>query len=180
MAEAGWPLRTETFYYSHRKGGPQVLPVDVAAFVRSLLPRPADDDYRYLAEHSYEMGSGFKAAIGTPTMKFADDANRGKESVPGRPVLWRRIRVAVRSASSARMARPRPRATRPGAHHRPIRSTPSSSAPKPRRSSASSGGPDSRPGCCTLPIARVCAHPSASHATLGAWLCGVGRARCHS
>lgn len=63
MAEAGWPLRTETFYYSHRKGGPQVLPVDVAAFVRSLLPRPADDDYRYLAEHSYEMGPGFKAAI---------------------------------------------------------------------------------------------------------------------
>jgi hypothetical protein len=63
MAEAGWPLRTETFYYSHRKGGPQVLPVDVAAFLRSLLPRPADDDYRYLAEHSYEMGSGFKAAI---------------------------------------------------------------------------------------------------------------------
>jgi hypothetical protein len=63
MAEAGWPLRTETFYYSHRKGGPQVLPVDVPAFLRLLLPRPADDDYRYLAEHSYEMGPGFKAAI---------------------------------------------------------------------------------------------------------------------
>ena len=62
MAEAGWPLRTETFYYSHRKGGPQVLPVDVPAFLRSLLPTPADDDYRYLAEHSYEMGPGFKAA----------------------------------------------------------------------------------------------------------------------
>jgi len=27
----------------------------------------------------------------TPTMKFADDANRGKEGVPGRPVLWRRM-----------------------------------------------------------------------------------------
>ena len=27
----------------------------------------------------------------TPTMKLADDANRGKESVPGRPVLWRRM-----------------------------------------------------------------------------------------
>ena len=63
MAEAGWPLRTETFYYSHRKGGPQVLPVDVAAFVRSLLPEPVAEDYRYLAEHSYEMGAGFKAAI---------------------------------------------------------------------------------------------------------------------
>jgi hypothetical protein len=28
---------------------------------------------------------------GTPTMKFADDANRGKKSAPGRPVLWRRM-----------------------------------------------------------------------------------------
>jgi hypothetical protein len=28
---------------------------------------------------------------GTPTMKFADDANRGKESLPGRLVLWRRM-----------------------------------------------------------------------------------------
>src|SRR5262249_16416038 len=63
MAEAGWPLRTETFYYSHRKGGPQVLPVDVPAFLHSLLPRPANDDYPYRAEHSYEMGPGFKAAI---------------------------------------------------------------------------------------------------------------------
>jgi hypothetical protein len=71
MAEAGWPLRTETFYYSHRKGGPQVLPVDVPA-----------------------------------------------------------CRAALRPASSARRARPRPRATRPGAQHRPIRSTPSSSAPE--------------------------------------------------
>jgi hypothetical protein len=43
MAEAGWPLRTETFYYSHRKGGPQVLPVDVPAFVRSLLPKRAGE-----------------------------------------------------------------------------------------------------------------------------------------
>jgi hypothetical protein len=29
---------------------------------------------------------------GRPTMKFADDANRGKESLPGRPVLWRRMK----------------------------------------------------------------------------------------
>lgn len=63
MAEAGWPLRMETFYYSHRRGGPQVLPVDVAAVVRSLLPDASEDDYRYLAENSYEMGPGFKAAV---------------------------------------------------------------------------------------------------------------------
>ena len=28
MAEAGWPLRREVFYYSHRHGGPQLLPLD--------------------------------------------------------------------------------------------------------------------------------------------------------
>jgi len=78
---------------------------------------------------------------GTPTMKFADDANRGKESVPGRPVLWRRMQGALRPASSARRARPR-RGLRAWAPRRPIRSTPSSSAPKPRRSRPSSGGPD--------------------------------------
>lgn len=26
-------------------------------------------------------------------MKFADAANRGKKSIPGRPVLWRRMAV---------------------------------------------------------------------------------------
>ena len=93
MAEAGWPLRTETFYYSHRKGGPQVLPVDVPAFLRSLLPRPADDDYRYLAEHTYEMGSGFKAAIvqtdalkirALPAARSSTTASRSSRS-PVRP-----------------------------------------------------------------------------------------------
>ncbi len=63
MAEAGWPLRQETFYYSHRKGGRQVLPVDVPAFVRALLPEPTEGDYAYLSRSGYEMGAGFKAAI---------------------------------------------------------------------------------------------------------------------
>ncbi len=38
MAEAGWPLRRETFYYSHRKGGQQVVPLDLECYVRALLP----------------------------------------------------------------------------------------------------------------------------------------------
>jgi nicotinic acid phosphoribosyltransferase len=63
MAEAGWPLRDETFYYSHRKGGLQVLPVDVEPFVRALLPRAAPGDLECLARHEYEMGVGFKAAM---------------------------------------------------------------------------------------------------------------------
>lgn len=63
MAEAGWPLRRETFYYAHRKGGLQVVPLDVAAFVRGLLPTPRPEDYAYLAAHEYEMGAAFKAAV---------------------------------------------------------------------------------------------------------------------
>jgi nicotinate phosphoribosyltransferase len=63
MAEAGWPLRRETFYYSHRKGGQQVVPLDLESHVRALLPEPTESDYAYLARNSYEMGAGFKAAI---------------------------------------------------------------------------------------------------------------------
>ena len=38
MAEAGWPLRNETFYYSHRHGGPHLLPFDVKDEIHKLNP----------------------------------------------------------------------------------------------------------------------------------------------
>jgi nicotinate phosphoribosyltransferase len=63
MAEAGWPLREETFYASHRKGGLQVLPFDVEKLVREVLPAPEAGDWEFLAKHDYEMSAGFKAAI---------------------------------------------------------------------------------------------------------------------
>lgn len=63
MAEAGWPLRTETFYYTHRKGGAQVLPLDVKKFIFSLLPTVQDSHYAFLDRFEYEMGIGFKSAI---------------------------------------------------------------------------------------------------------------------
>jgi hypothetical protein len=78
-------------------------------------------------------------------MKFADERTAARRVSPGRLVLWRRMQGDGQPASSARTAKPRPRATRPGAQHPPIRSTPSSSAPQLRRSRPSSGGPDSRP-----------------------------------
>jgi nicotinate phosphoribosyltransferase len=37
--------------------------VAVASFVASILPEPAEEDYRFLAGHDYEIGPGFKAAI---------------------------------------------------------------------------------------------------------------------
>ncbi|RKH59066.1 nicotinate phosphoribosyltransferase [Corallococcus aberystwythensis] len=87
MAEAGWPLRKETFYYSHRKGGPQVMPLDLAAWVKSLLPEPQPDDYAFLARHDYEMGVGFKAAILRKERLSVRAIPRGALFLPREPIL---------------------------------------------------------------------------------------------
>ncbi|MEQ1501538.1 MAG: nicotinate phosphoribosyltransferase [Myxococcota bacterium] len=63
MAEAGFPLRRETFHYTHRKGGWQLVPLDVARFVREALPVPTDEDWAYLDRHGYLQGGGYRAAI---------------------------------------------------------------------------------------------------------------------
>lgn len=69
MAEVGWPLRTETFYYTHRRGGVQYLPVDVPSFIKSLLPElaaqrlPTAEDYEFLHANEYEVGAGYRAAM---------------------------------------------------------------------------------------------------------------------
>jgi len=69
MAEVGWPLRTETFYYTHRRGGAQYLPVDVPSFIHSLLPTfavdrlPSNKDYEFLHGNEYEVGPGYRAAM---------------------------------------------------------------------------------------------------------------------
>lgn len=70
MAEAGWPLRRETFYYSHRKGGLQVLPFDVEAELKKVLPAAEAGDWEYLAANEYEMGSGYRAALAHPDTKL--------------------------------------------------------------------------------------------------------------
>lgn len=66
MAQAGFPLRTETFYYTHRKGGPHWLPFDVEREVKRLLPDPdavSDDEERFLRGSGYHMGGAFWAAL---------------------------------------------------------------------------------------------------------------------
>lgn len=63
MQEAGFPLRKETFYYSHRKGGWQYNPLDIPAFIRSLLPGVRAEDYQYLDGHNYFLGGAFRDAI---------------------------------------------------------------------------------------------------------------------
>ncbi len=70
MAEAGWPLRGETFYSSHRKGGLQVLPFDVEAELKAIMPVAAAGDWAWLSSNDYEMGSGYKAAIAATALSI--------------------------------------------------------------------------------------------------------------
>lgn len=69
MAEAGWPLRTETFYYSHRKGGLQVVPFDVEAELEALLPTARPGEFEFLAAHDYELGAAVKVALASRELK---------------------------------------------------------------------------------------------------------------
>jgi nicotinic acid phosphoribosyltransferase len=87
MAEAGFALRTETFYYSHRKGGVQKVPFDGAAMVRALLPEATEDDYRYLQACEYEMGAAFKAAILRRDKLKIASVPKGAWVLPREPIL---------------------------------------------------------------------------------------------
>ncbi len=69
MAEAGWPLRNETFYYSHRKGGLQVVPFDIEAELKALLPDERPGDFQFLAEHDYELSAAVKVALKSREVK---------------------------------------------------------------------------------------------------------------
>jgi hypothetical protein len=62
MAEAGWPLREETFYYSHRKGGPALIPFDIPAYIKKLLPFCSQKDAAYLEANEYSLGIGAQTA----------------------------------------------------------------------------------------------------------------------
>jgi nicotinate phosphoribosyltransferase len=85
MAEAGWPLRKETFYFTFRRGGAQVVPFDMAAYVKSLLPYADGSDYAFLAEHEYAMGDAFKAAVRASHVEV-HGAPKGAWVLPHEPI----------------------------------------------------------------------------------------------
>lgn len=65
MAQAGSPLRHETFYWSFRRGGWQYNPYDLGKKVGELLPEPAtDEEYAYLADNNYRLTEAMRLAIG--------------------------------------------------------------------------------------------------------------------
>jgi nicotinate phosphoribosyltransferase len=63
MAQAGFPLRRETFYLSFRKGGWQYIPYDLEAVVKDMLPGAVlDAERKYLDEHGYGLSSAMTRA----------------------------------------------------------------------------------------------------------------------
>ena len=98
MAEAGWPLRRETFYYSHRRGGRQHLPVDVESLLATLWPRALPLDRAYLAEHEYEPGAGTWAGgvlrdhSGDYGLAFCAAALAGAAGLAGLLAQWRTLK----------------------------------------------------------------------------------------
>ncbi|TNE90882.1 MAG: nicotinate phosphoribosyltransferase [Deltaproteobacteria bacterium] len=63
MAQAGAPLRPETFVLMLRRGGPFYLPVDIKTYVESLLPKLTEDDAAWLAKNGMSMDDGWRAAM---------------------------------------------------------------------------------------------------------------------
>lgn len=63
MAEAGFPLREETFYFSFRRGGWHYLPFDPAEEVAKLLPSVTLDDRDWLAAHGYPLSTASYSAL---------------------------------------------------------------------------------------------------------------------
>lgn len=87
MAEAGWPLRDETFHCVHRKGGPQRLPVEVASFIRARLPQVTADDLAWTLSHGYGAGPGFEAAVRAHGKLRIDALPKGAWFLPGEPLF---------------------------------------------------------------------------------------------
>ena len=85
MAQAGWPLRKETFYFTFRRGGAQVVPFDVSAFVRALRPRVEPGDHEYLATQEYTASDAYDAAIARGEIEVRG-APKGSWILPHEPI----------------------------------------------------------------------------------------------
>jgi nicotinate phosphoribosyltransferase len=86
MAEAGWPLRRETFYYVHRKGL-GVVPFDLEKELKALLPALAADDLVFLNANQYEPGAAFRAAFARTGELKVSALPKGAAFLPREPVF---------------------------------------------------------------------------------------------
>lgn len=83
MAQAGDPLRTETFYLSFRKGGWQYVPFDLEAEVLAMLPRRG----LVATENAFLTEAGYSP---TPAMREALAASVTVRAVPAGSWVYER------------------------------------------------------------------------------------------
>jgi len=65
MAQAGFPLRRETFYFSFRHGGPQFIPLDLERRVRDMIVglQPTAAELEYARQHGYGFTGAMELAL---------------------------------------------------------------------------------------------------------------------
>lgn|GEM_PF-596911 len=65
MAQAGFPLRRETFYFSFRRGGPQFVPFDLEAIVRDMVGEvaPTAEDLEFARASGYAVSDAMEHAL---------------------------------------------------------------------------------------------------------------------
>jgi len=86
MAQAGFPLRQETFTLSFRKGGPFLVPINYTSLVPQLRPRELEDaEQHWLGLQGYEMTSAMQKALRGDLRIWA--APKGSWVNAGEPVI---------------------------------------------------------------------------------------------
>jgi len=86
MAQAGFPLRQETFYYTQRRGGPFYIPFDLEEVVRHLLPlMPTGKEQAFLKANGYEMSPAMEDALHQDVTVWA--APKGSWVLAREPIL---------------------------------------------------------------------------------------------
>lgn len=86
MAQAGFPLREETFVFSLRRGGPFYIPFDFAEVIRHLLPEPATvKEAAFLTANGYGLTPAMEQALKGSVRVSA--APKGSWVGKGEPVL---------------------------------------------------------------------------------------------
>ena len=64
MAQAGYPLRQETFYLTFRKGGPFYIPFDLKSVIEALRPEPPTvKEAGFLTTHGYGLTPAMEKAL---------------------------------------------------------------------------------------------------------------------
>lgn len=88
MAQAGFPLRRETFYFSFRRGGFQHVPLDLEHAVRSLLAalRASDDEVAFTRTHGYGLTDAMERAMVEPAVEI-EAVPRGAWVYEREPIL---------------------------------------------------------------------------------------------